>query len=243
MNFFDKVNDTIRNVEGSVVNFISSIAPWFAPLPAAVMSFMHMTGVLQFDPWVAWAVAATIEILGFSTISTWLDFWSWNRKFTSDKSLKRAPVTFVVISFGFYLGIVISMNVLLDVSKAYPNLLDPAFSVIIVRSLLTLMTIPAGLIIATRVQHHELIDEMRKDKMDRRQAGQPVSSSNNTGTGTPRNSAHKIAAYAMLDDILAKEGRIASFTEVRDALDIPKGSASRFRTSWMILHNVHTPKP
>lgn len=167
-NVFDKINAFIRNVEGSFVSTISAIAPWFAPLPAAVMSFMHMTGVLGFDAWVAWAVAITIEILGFSTISTWLSFWSWNRRYQSKDSLKRAPMGFVFGAFIFYLTIVISMNVLLDAAGYFPDVLNEKVIIVVVRGSLTLLTIPAGLIIATRVQHNDLIDEMRRAKEEKK---------------------------------------------------------------------------
>lgn len=233
MNFFDRANDFIRNVEGSFTNFISSIAPWGAPLPAAVMSFMHMTSVLEFQPWVAWVVAGTIEILGFSTISTWLSFWMWNRRYKSE--VRQAPMGFILFAFGFYLAIIISMNVLLDASKYFPEVLNQFVIIIIVRGTLTLLTIPAGLIIATRVQHNDLLGEIAKNKLERK--GVPVPSSK-SGTGTSRNSNNKVAVFSMLDDILTREGRVASFSEVRDKLHIPQGSASRLRNDWIKQNNV-----
>lgn len=234
MNFFDQLNDGIRNTEGSISNLLSSIAPYGAPIPAAVMSFMHMQGVLGFQPWVAFVVAITIEILGFSTISTWMSFWSWNRRFKSESSIKRAPMGFVIGAFVFYLIIVISMNVALDAAQYFPEVLNEHVVVIIVRGSLTLLTIPAGLIVATRVQHHELLDEIKKSKDDKRSV--PVPSS--TGTGIPRNSANKKAVYDFLNNLYTTQNRVASFTEVRDTLHIPQGSASRLRKEWMKDHNI-----
>lgn len=165
MNFFDNVNEFIRDVEGSVVNLLASIAPWFAPLPAAYMSFWHMTSSLLYPVYIATPVAIMIEILGFSTISTGLDFWSWNRRYKSGGSLKRAPLGFVAVAFGYYLFVIISMNVVLDIAKSFPDIVSERWSVIGVQALLTTMTIPAGLIVATRVQHKELLDEIKQLKL------------------------------------------------------------------------------
>ena len=53
MNFFEKLNDGIRNVETSFVNLISAIAPWLAPLTPAFMTYEHAANTLNFPPWVA----------------------------------------------------------------------------------------------------------------------------------------------------------------------------------------------
>ena len=44
MNVFDAINRWINSVEGSVVNLISAIAPWFAPLAPAYMAYQGMDG-------------------------------------------------------------------------------------------------------------------------------------------------------------------------------------------------------
>lgn len=232
MNFFDNVNDFIRNTEGSFTNLISSIAPWGAPLPAAVMSYMHMKGVLGFENWVAVIVACTIEILGFSTISTWLSFWMWNKRYKSDNSTKRAPMGFVLFAFGFYLTIVISMNVLLDAAQYFPAILNEFVIIIIVRGTLTLLTIPAGLIIATRVQHNDLLDEMRKAKSEKNYSRVTVASV----SATHRVGKGKLTVFAYLDEIKSRENRVASYSEVRDALHINQASASRLRKEWLQLN-------
>jgi len=170
MDWFTRINEFIRETEGSLANLLSSIAPWGAPIPAAVMSFIHMRQFLGFSgnlEWVAWITAGTIEVLGFSTISTALSFYQWNKKYTSDKSLKKAPMTFVIIAFLFYLSVVICMNVLLDAAQYFPATLNQDGVIVVVRALITLLTIPAGLIVATRVQHNDLLTEMRKSKFDK----------------------------------------------------------------------------
>lgn len=163
-NFFDKINNWIRDTEGSVVNVLSAIAPWGAPLPAAYMSFAHMNNplVLNFPVYISIPVAAVIEILGFATVSTILNFWSYNRKYTDEK--KQAPVGITVFAFCFYLSIVLIMNVLVDATTGTEY---AKWAIIGVRALLTLMSIPAALVLAVRTQHQNVLHEGSNAKRER----------------------------------------------------------------------------
>ena len=188
--FFDALNETIANTETSFVNVISSIAPWLAPLAPAYMTYQHMINFLDFDVWLAWALSALVEILGFSTVSTFLDFWFYNRR-VSAKS-KQAPLGVVIVSFLFYLGLVIGSNVVIDIAKSFGTEYWQDWSIIFVRFLLTLQTIPAALIVAVRTGHRELLREIKKEKTERDLAKVSESftkvseSSTNDNEGSPK---------------------------------------------------------
>jgi hypothetical protein len=162
MNFFDKINDGIRNIEASFVNVISSIAPWLAPIIPAYMTFQHATGTLDFPLPVAISAAIVVEILGFSAISTFMAFWYFNRRNVA--SSKKAPVGWVVFSFMFYLALIVTSNILLDATEgtAYA-----AWAVIGVRALFTLQTIPAAVIVIARAGHKNLLSDIAKEKAER----------------------------------------------------------------------------
>jgi hypothetical protein len=162
MNFFDKINDGIRNVEASFVNVISSVAPWLAPIIPAYMTFQHATGTLDFPLPVAISAAVVVEILGFSAISTFMAFWYFNRRNVA--SSKKAPVGWVVFSFMFYLALIVTSNILLDATEgtAYA-----AWAVIGVRALFTLQTIPAAVIVIARAGHRNLLSDIAKEKAER----------------------------------------------------------------------------
>lgn len=163
-NFFDKLNDWINNTEGSLVNFLSAFAPWLAPLIPAYMTWFHMIDFLKFDAWLAWILAAVVEILGFSTVSTGLDFWFYNRR---DKAKKRqAPLTLVFISFGFYLSLIIMSNVMIDWAIKFGTVSQQDWVEIAVRFLLTLQTLPAALIVAARTGHRDLLNTLKQEKLD-----------------------------------------------------------------------------
>lgn len=155
-NFFDGLNEWIRDIESSVVNVVSAIAPWLSPLAPAYMTYNHASGALGFPEWVALPIAIMVEILGFSTVSTGLAFWFYNRRNRAEA--KRAPMGIVIFAFAFYLTLIITANVLLDALRGSEAAL------IAVRAMLTLQTIPAALIVAVRTQHRDLLGELEREK-------------------------------------------------------------------------------
>jgi len=159
MNKFDILNEWIRNTESSIVNFLSVFAPWLAPLTPAHMTYDHSRKVLEFPPLVALPAALLVEILGFSTVSTFLAFWFHNKKNKAD--VKRAPIEVVAFAFLFYLALILFSNVLLD---TFP---DERWAEITVRALFTLQTIPAALIVAVRTQHRDLLSEIKAERSER----------------------------------------------------------------------------
>lgn len=161
-NFFDGLNDWVNESEGSLVNFLTAFSPWLAPLAPAYMTFRHMDEFLKFPFLISLALSLLVEILGFSTVSTALDFWFHNRK--EKAGIKRAPLEIVVGVFVFYLALILVSNVVIDVSMAYLSEGWQKGSIIVVRALLTLQTIPGALIVAVRTGHRELLREIKKEK-------------------------------------------------------------------------------
>ena len=165
MNFFDKLNDGIRDTEASVVNFLSAIAPWGAPLAPAYMTYSHMVDpdILDFPAWVAIGTAIVVEILGLSTVNTALAFWTHNKRNKANKN--QSPIWIAVFSFIFYLTIIVMSNVILDASIGRDW---EEWAIIGVRALFTLLSVPAVLIMAVRTQHQDLLDEIKDDKDERK---------------------------------------------------------------------------
>jgi len=164
-NIFDVLNEFIREAETSLVNLLSAIGPWLAPLAPAAMSYTHMIASLKFPVWIAMSVAVVVETLGLSAVSTIIAFWSYNRRRVAQ--YKKAPVALALSAGIFYLVTVLSINVAMDATRLFE--LNPAWAEILSRALLTLLTIPAALILAIRTQHKELLDQADKDRRDGQQ--------------------------------------------------------------------------
>lgn len=183
MNIFDSVNSAIQNAENSFVNLVSAIAPWLAPIAPAYMTYQHATEVLHFPFWVAFPVSVVVEILGFSAVSTFMAFWFFNRK--NKASGKKAPISFVVFAFFFYLALIVTSNILLD---TFP---DADWAIISARALFTLQTIPAALIVISRTGHKSLLAEIAKETSERDANHSPNRSqmANDKANDTPNENA------------------------------------------------------
>lgn len=161
-NVFDKMDDWVNGTEGSIVNFLTAFAPWLAPLAPAYMTFLHMLNYLEFPFVISLALALLVEILGFGTVSTALDFWFHNRK--EKAGIKKAPLEVVIGVFIFYLLLILVSNVVIDVSVAYLSIAWQKGAIIVVKALLTLQTIPGALIVAVRTGHRGLLQQIKKEK-------------------------------------------------------------------------------
>jgi heme exporter protein D len=159
---FDQLNAAIRNSEASLVNLLSALAPWAAPIAPAYMSFTHMTETLEYPIPIAWAVVVVVEVLGLSAISTIIAFWSYNRRYKAE--YRKAPVWIAISSFVAYLAIVLVVNVLLDASQIADSGLSHAWVTLAAKALLTLLSVPAAVILAVRTQHKELLDEIDRER-------------------------------------------------------------------------------
>ncbi len=124
-----------------------------------------MVEFLVFPKPIALAIAALVEILGFGTVSTFLDFWFYNRK--ENAKVKKAPLGVVVFSFGFYLSLIVVSNVIIDIARAFGTVETILWAIIIVRLLLTLQTIPGALIVAVRTGHRDLLKQIKKEKAEK----------------------------------------------------------------------------
>jgi hypothetical protein len=159
-NVFDTANDYIRSTESSLVNLLSAVAPWGAPLAPAFMSFIGMTKHLDFTPFVAGVIAGVIEILGLATVHTTLLFWRHNRRYS--KEYKKMPTALAGGMFGLYLIVVLSVNVILEAYSA--KLITWDWTPIVARGLLSLLAVPAAVTMAIRAQHTELLNEIQGNR-------------------------------------------------------------------------------
>lgn len=167
-NIFDRANEAIRQTESSLVNLLSALAPWGAPLAPAYMAYGGMTSRLDFAPPVALVLAFVVEILGLATVSTTIQFWQHNRRQRAE--YRRMPVLVPAGMFGIYLIIIITTNVLLELP-----LPDSYHVPVIARALLSLLSIPAAVTLAIRTQFAELRREIENAKHAPHHAPQPKS--------------------------------------------------------------------
>ena len=223
-NIFDRLNDGIRNGEASLVNLLSAIAPWLAPLAPAYLSYTHMSSKLAFPKPIAWAVAIVVEVMGLSAVSTALLFWAHNKRYS--KEYKKAPIKIVIGAFVFYLAVILAINVLLEISVAN-------WALVTAKSLLTLLSIPAALILAVRTQHQELLNEIKDRK---KPGGATRKTVNELKSVAHRPALQKDRIYTYMNNMWQGKHEVASFSQIVQDLHVPKSTASAIRKTWLDGH-------
>lgn len=104
--------------EEGIIDFVSKLSPWIAPLPSAW--FVHDATVrhLAAGSALAWIIAVVIETLGLTTTHTALGMHAWNKAHASQPE-KQAPFGLSVVLAVVY---VIATLMLITVLEVAPNL-------------------------------------------------------------------------------------------------------------------------
>jgi len=150
MNVFEKITYAIKGAESAWVELLTTIGPWLAPMTPAYMTYRHVTTTLGFD--VIWGIctAASVEILGLASGQTIAKFYMYNKQERAKG--RRLPILPVLFTFGFYLAVVITINMALDWGTDSPAMKLAKLGLI-------LLSVPAIIIVAVRAQHTRLLME------------------------------------------------------------------------------------
>jgi len=194
------------NLEGKLLDIISATTPWLAPLMPAYMAWYNMIHVLEWPPLLAFFGATTIEFLGLSTVHTTFQFWTYNEarqyrfqtaldSLTKNKRAKKAvrgasglaKTRLTALAGGFYLTLVIVVNVILDL-KSPPEQ-------IIAKVLLSLISIVAAITLALRAQHKRQLAEVEQLRENRRVARVVSRKPNEPVIVAPQRAKDKVRDY------------------------------------------------
>lgn len=152
------INLQIENLSENTVGLLLGLAPWLTPLSAMQITITNMYNRLDYWLPVAIATGLSIEILGMATLSTALTFYQHNRRYSDEKN--KMPMAVPAFAFGFYLVLVMAIVILLEIPAQDAR--SGAWVSIIVKALLVLLSIPAGLIIAVRELHRETLAKLSR---------------------------------------------------------------------------------
>jgi hypothetical protein len=166
----ESLNKIRDSAEVAIVDTVSGFIPWLAPIIPAYVSYSHILNVLQFPLWIAFASALVVEGLGFATVSTAVEFQNWNiTKVNREADPRRrkyqaAPTWGAIFTVAFYMAIVLTVNVILDLVTE-PNIIlfqtggFTAVAPVLAKSasifLLSNMTIVGAYTIAIRTRHRQ----------------------------------------------------------------------------------------
>ena len=172
-----------RALEAALVDVIASVIPWLAPVIPAYMVYHNLGKVLFFPAWVSIVGAVVVEFLGLSTVHTTFTFWQYNDDRTARalqhhrkergrrraaaghdlqkrrSQLQQAPVLVAGITAGFYLAVIVTVNVMLDDAGTLERVSKALFS---------LLGTVAAVTLAIRSQHTRRLEEIEKEKQSRK---------------------------------------------------------------------------
>ncbi len=134
--------------ERLLVDVVVGYVPLFAPIIPASLAFDNLLNVLNMGFWVSLIGAAVVEFLGLGTVTTVTQFVDYNA--SRGEGDPRAPITTAVLVTGFYLVVVLTVNVLLDDSEFIER-----FS----KLLLSTLSVAGALTISLRSQHSRRVAE------------------------------------------------------------------------------------
>lgn len=189
ISFFKKLDEFRGDIEYYLVNFASGIVPWFAALIPAYFAFVHVHDILDV-PWgLSFIFAAVIEVLGFASISTFIEFRNLRERYKESSTKGSVSPWIPVGSFGMYLLVIVLVNGVLsfvdkvdigilytavstnDTQAIVTYLFEPlaiSFSIFV----LSFMTIPGAVIVASRTTQERFLRE--KGLLGREKDKKPV---------------------------------------------------------------------
>lgn len=129
--------------EEKLIDNVARIVPWFAPLIPASFAYHNSVRVLELAKIEAGLVAFVVELLGLATVHTFFSL-AESMKTAKENKPKHETIIMGFMAF-FYLAIVVTVNILLDLQH------NPA--IIAARALLSLISIPAAVTLSIRNLH------------------------------------------------------------------------------------------
>jgi hypothetical protein len=128
-NFWSNARKAIH--EEGIIDFVSKLSPWIAPLPSAW--FVHDATVnhLHANTGLAWVIAIVIETLGLTTTHTALGMHGWNKAHTNQPE-KQAPFALSVILAVVYVAATLMLISVLEVKPEWQHYAPAMFPILAV---------------------------------------------------------------------------------------------------------------
>lgn len=239
------ITKVINQGEETVINAVSTIVPWLVPVVPAYLTYKHAINPVELalPEWVAICIGFVVESLGLTSMYRIFQFQEYNRKYKDDG--KKAPVIYPVLTYVFYLVVILLVNVVLDTQNGVKT------SNIISIGLLSLLSIPAGILISVQAQHTERKAEAEHRRAEQRKLREEAkkaraeAEAKAKSTPAPQGknaSDFKVDIWALLERTWAEEHRVLAPKEISVALqlehDRAKGYISTQTYLWMEQNGI-----
>lgn len=145
------------NLETRLVNLVSALAPWLAPLPTAWLVYDRAQRFLTWPAWIAAIAGLTLELLGVGILATALMLWTYNagKRKSDPEAGMRLPLALVALYF-------ITAELLTAALDVWPFLSDYA------AALFPLLSVAAFVLLALRAEHGRRLADIEAQKAESR---------------------------------------------------------------------------
>ena len=175
---FENISTTINEAEKSFLDLLSAMVPWAVPVIPAYLTVYHTMNEMDFPAWVAYTAGFVTEVLGIASVSTAIKFYRHNLKYKDSKN--HAPFVLAVGTYLFYLVIILTVNVILEVVAG-----SRSTAVIVAIGLFSLLSLPSAVLISIRAQHAEVLGEVAERKAERKAERLPLPAVRSFAKDTP----------------------------------------------------------
>lgn len=227
--FFEWLSNIINSAERSFLDLLGAIVPYFVPVIPAYLTFYHTRDLMNFPEWVAFVSAFVVEVLGITSVSTAIRFYRHNQKYKSSQN--KAPFVLAISVYIFYIIVVMTVNVLLEVVDGTRD-----GTIILAIGLFSLLSFPSGVLVSIRSQYKEMLEE----RDEKRHGSKPAESKPNK----PKHASDYAGKIIeLLDTEYAKSSRVLSPKEITAQLKLDheksKGYVSTLTTKWKAEKSVN----
>lgn len=152
-NLFSFLADVLNGAERSFLDLLSVAVPYAVPVIPAYLTYFHTMKQMGFPDWVAGTAAFVVEVLGLASVSTAIRFWRHNQRYKN--AINKAPFKLAIAVYVFYIIIVITVNVILEIVAA-----ERGGWIILSIALFSLLSFPSGVLISIRTQYGEMLEDI-----------------------------------------------------------------------------------
>jgi len=190
----------IEAAEAPVTRLIAGLVPWLAPAIPAYITQGNLIEYLGFSLLMSWVTAGIVEFLGLATVNNALSLWKHNRKYENSLEKNGVPFGLALFSFVVYLLVLIVVNAILEAVSLFPALdaVWVGLAHVLARLLLTLLTIPAALTIATAVIQRDIVQSLKRPTSSAPKVSKPAKSLQSADKTLPKVSKTKIKSLRTL---------------------------------------------
>ncbi len=231
---FEFISSVINGAEKSFLDLLSALVPYFVPVIPAYLTFYHTRDQMDFPVQVAWTSAFVVEVLGMTSISTAIRFYRNNQRYTTEQN--KAPFKLAIFTYVFYLAVVLTVNVLLEVEAAKRQ---PV--IIAAIALFSLLSVPSGVLISIRSQYSEMLEDREQRRRPMSQP-EPVYPAETPTVRLKHASDYKDKILAMLEAEYNRTQKVLSPKDITTRFKLEhsknKGFVSTLTSDWKRSRNI-----